>query len=455
METSILLGIGTGRSGTLSLSRLLNAQPGHSVTHENTPLLPWSSSDPAEALRKRFARWRRRRSTPVVGDVASFYLPYLEAAFELEPGLKVICIQRDREEVVESFCRWVDRVEPLPTNHWSANPAPGFYHDPVWSQIFPKYDDPDRETCLRRYCDEYRDRVEALAKRHPGRIRVFPMDDLNTEEGVRRILDFAGIPRDSQKPLIGSHANKTEQAKSRRRPEMPPDDPRRCVVLVPYQSHIVPQCEDSLKVLEKRGYTVRRVRGYAAIDQGRSQMASDALWQGFEETMWIDSDVGFQADDVDRLRKHRVPIVCGIYPKKGQRSLAAHVMPGTKELVFGAGGGLTELRYAATGFLLVRRPVYEQMQMQLRLPLCNERFSKPVVPFFLPMAIDDDDGAWYLGEDYSFCERARQCGFPVLADTAIRLWHVGNYAFGWEDAGLNKSRFDTFRYAINESDAPT
>jgi hypothetical protein len=31
-----------------------------------------------------------------------------------------------------------------------------------------------------------------------------------------------------------------------------------------------------------------------------------------------------------------------------------------------------------------------------------------------------------------------------MADTTIRLWHVGNHAYGWEDAGMEQERFDTF-----------
>ena len=38
--------------------------------------------------------------------------------------------------------------------------------------------------------------------------------------------------------------------------------------------------------------------GYANIDQGRNQMATDALNAGFEETFWIDADVQFASDDV-------------------------------------------------------------------------------------------------------------------------------------------------------------
>src|SRR4030095_13201139 len=84
---------------------------------------------------------------------------------------------------------------------------------------------------------------------------------------------------------------------------------------------------------ETAGYVVRRVSGYAAIDQGRSQMATDALAEGFDEIMWIDSDVDFDPDSVDRLRAHDLPVVCGIYPKKGVRALSSHLAPHTPQVV--------------------------------------------------------------------------------------------------------------------------
>ena len=65
-------------------------------------------------------------------------------------------------------------------------------------------------------------------------------------------------------------------------------DPSKCLVLVPVATRIEPACEAALAELARRGYTVRRVYGYAAIDQARSDMATDALADGFEETMWIE-----------------------------------------------------------------------------------------------------------------------------------------------------------------------
>lgn len=226
--------------------------------------------------------------------------------------------------------------------------------------------------------------------------------------------------------------------------------PERCVVLVPVAQHIEPACEAGLRELERRGYTVRRCHGYAAIDQGRSQMASDALADGFAETMWIDADIDFRPDDVELLRSHNRPMSCGIYAKKGMRALAVHVLPGTHKLILGAGGGLIEIRYAATGFLHVRREVYTTIHQRLELPVCNSWFGRPTIPFFLPMLLPTERGPWYLGEDYAFCERARQCGTSIVADTRIRLGHIGTHAFHWEEAGIERQRFATFHYHLSD-----
>jgi hypothetical protein len=219
---------------------------------------------------------------------------------------------------------------------------------------------------------------------------------------------------------------------------------------MPVSGAIDPDCEDALRELERRGYPVWRVRGYSAIDGARNQMASDALAQGFDELMWIDSDVVFDPDDVDKLRRHDLPLVCGIYPKKSRRQFACSFLPETRQVSFGIKGGAIEILYCGFGFTLTRRVVYETMQRQLHLPVCNQHFQSPLVPYFGPLVAGEGEQAWYLGEDYSFCERARRCGFRVMADTTIRLWHVGSYRFGWEDAGRDVERFGDYTFHVNE-----
>jgi hypothetical protein len=204
-----------------------------------------------------------------------------------------------------------------------------------------------------------------------------------------------------------------------------------------------------LQVLEKWGYVVRRVAGFSAIDFGRCAMAGEALRDGFEELMWIDSDTVFDPEAIVRLREHQLPFTGVLCPKKGQRLFACDFLPGTEKVLFGAQGGLMEVHYVGFGFVHTRREVYERMQQQLKLPVCNDRFGESIVPWFFPLIVDDGpDKKWYLQEDYAFCERARRVGYRIMVDTTIRLWHVGSYGYTWEDAGSDKPRYDNYTFHL-------
>jgi hypothetical protein len=210
----------------------------------------------------------------------------------------------------------------------------------------------------------------------------------------------------------------------------------------------------TLRELERRGYPVWRERGYSAIDAARNQLANDALAQGFDELMWIDADIVFDPDDVDELRRHDLPLVCGIYPMKASRQFACAFLPQTRQVLFGTRGDVLEILYCGFGFVLTRRVVYETMQQKLGLAVCNQRFQAPLVPYFTPLVAGEGEQAWLLSDDYSFCERARRCGFRVLADTTIRLWHVGSYRYGWEDAGRDVERFSDYSFHITDPTPP-
>jgi hypothetical protein len=65
---------------------------------------------------------------------------------------------------------------------------------------------------------------------------------------------------------------------------------------------------------------------------------------------------------------------------------------------------------------------------------------------------EEPDGHWYLSESFSFCERARQCGYRVWADTTIRLRHLGSYGYSWEDAGADPARHATYRFRVSDAE---
>jgi hypothetical protein len=210
-----------------------------------------------------------------------------------------------------------------------------------------------------------------------------------------------------------------------------------CCILIPLPANgrIEPEVERAVSQLAGAGYGLKVHTGWA-IDIARSVMASDALAEGYQELMWIDSDVLFDPNDVERLRASKREIICGIYTKKGLPELACRFLPSTQQVQLGAGGGEIEIEYAGTGFLYTRRSVYETLtNNRVAVPEVKTPGGKSCWPFFLPMV---ENGS-YLGEDFAFCSRVREAGYRIYADTTIRLLHIGRYAYGWEElAGVNR-----------------
>lgn len=222
------------------------------------------------------------------------------------------------------------------------------------------------------------------------------------------------------------------------------------VVLVPHLSGIIAECEASLRELEREGVRVIRSEGSSQIDVARNMLASDALHDGYDSIFFIDADIGFEPRDPLRLLARPEPVLCGVYSKKGSRELTSRFDRNVKSVEFGETGGLYPLRHAAGGFLRVKASVFVRLIEELRMPLCNARWSRGFWPFFQPMIVPLDDGDHhYLGEDWSFSERLAQIGVVPLADTTIRLWHYGRFPFGWEDAGADpRPRAARFSYEL-------
>jgi hypothetical protein len=222
------------------------------------------------------------------------------------------------------------------------------------------------------------------------------------------------------------------------------------LVLVPVGRAIEPECERGLSELTKRGYKVRAFPSTAALDVARSVAASQALADGMDDLVWIDSDIGFDADDLDRLCEHEASFTCALYPKRGAAELACHVLPGTAELLFGEHGGLTEVLYAGMGFCRIRREVFADIREKQSLPECRLGDKELFHPYFMPMMREPTSPGpmWYLAEDYAFCHRARLSGHPIFADTRIRLMHIGRYGYTWEDAMGDRTRYVNIRMKL-------
>lgn len=314
-------------------------------------------------------------------------------------------------------------------------------------RLFLNFDDAAFNDAMRRFLAEsFPERCRYEAGGHWPSAGGISATRVATDEGVE------SPPTPPQGPLIGMPSEPPSADSPLGIPHRTAEaaaPPGRCVVLVPARGGIAPDCEAGLRELERRGYPVRRFAAHGAIDQARSRLASDALAEGYEETLWVDADLAFHADAVERLRAHRLPLCGCVYARKAQRAVSVQLLPGTTEIVFGAGGGLLEVLYSSFGFILVQRSTYEAVAAQARLAACTAPGGgPPLIPFFLPAIRPHPSGSWYLSPGYSFCHRARQAGIPVVVDTAIRLGHLGEAGYSWEEAGASPQRYSTYRFHL-------
>lgn len=214
-------------------------------------------------------------------------------------------------------------------------------------------------------------------------------------------------------------------------------DLSKCVVIVPFMDAILHHVEDGLRALERSGVRVIRRGGCSAIDYARSALASAALIEGFDSILFIDSDVMFNPADAIRLLLRPEPIVAGIYSQKRFGKINALLMPGTTEIPWGDRGIDLEVRGVGAGFLRIRREAFQAIADHHGLVTCTGN-GCTLWPFFQPFPAPDEETGeiTYLCEDMAFCRLAREAGLKIIADTRIRLSHMGLFEYTWDVAAM-------------------
>ena len=214
-------------------------------------------------------------------------------------------------------------------------------------------------------------------------------------------------------------------------------DPSRHVAQVPVARFIELDCDHCLRGLEALGVRVDRSKGSSAIDIARNIRATDAIRDGYESILFIDSDIMFDPVDAVSLLRSPEPVIAGAYAAKrlGNGQLNVRFDDDVKSVRVGP---WAERPYpvlsVGAGFLRIKTDALRYMVKELDLPYCRmaDRFAWP---FFLPLVVVEDGEKRYLGEDYAFCYRCRLAGIVPKVDTSFRVYHIGDYAYGVEEAG--------------------
>lgn len=159
----------------------------------------------------------------------------------------------------------------------------------------------------------------------------------------------------------------------------------------------------------------------------------------FDWLMFIDVDLHFDENMVMRLwlqaKRWRERNPSGKWPIFGGLYALKKVRP---QFVYNAIQGaqldpktrLMPVRETGTGFMLIHRSIFEEMQEkmpELRFsPDDSEPDKRTRYDYFGVGPYEYPDGSRrYLSEDYMFCQRWRDLGGEVLADTGIQIRHQG------------------------------
>ena len=147
---------------------------------------------------------------------------------------------------------------------------------------------------------------------------------------------------------------------------------------------------------------------------------------------FVDADIGWEPWHLLVLLNRDVDVIGGLYPMK--------TMP-IKWVVNGFEGaeegpdGFQEVSKAGTGFLLMKKHVFEKMKAHPAVKQykndigLDPKFDQHLKTYF-DTAVRQNR---YYSEDWTFCENWRDLGGKIYVDKRVLLRHSGSYVFCMEN----------------------
>lgn len=157
------------------------------------------------------------------------------------------------------------------------------------------------------------------------------------------------------------------------------------------------------------------------IYDARNQIAEKAVKGGFDQVLWLDSDMTFERDTLMRLQAHldaglefisglyfarKKPIKPIIYKSLTVEEKNGGYVPKIESYMDYPRNSLFEIEGCGFGCCLVKTSLIKRV---------TEKFGLP----FFPVA--------GFGEDFAFCYRVKELGVPMYCDSSIKPEHLAYY----------------------------
>ena len=189
------------------------------------------------------------------------------------------------------------------------------------------------------------------------------------------------------------------------------------------------QFAQSLAVLNKVENCAIAFQMGSLIYTSRNNLASMAVQNECDYVLWLDSDMIFPPDVLQKLLEDREKgdIITGVYYRR--------VKP-FKPVLYSK----LEINDEGCDWL-----GYDDYPTDDLFEVAGCGFGCVLTPTNVFLDVAQKFGDMFapingVGEDLSFCWRAKQCGYKIMADPSIQCGHVGHYV-------VDRQFFETYKVA--------
>jgi hypothetical protein len=178
-------------------------------------------------------------------------------------------------------------------------------------------------------------------------------------------------------------------------------------------------------------WTMETMTNESLISRARNTLTAKFL-NNKESThlMFIDADIGFEPWHLLVMLNRDVDVIGGLYPMKSLPiKWCVNGFEGAEE----GPDGLQEVSKTGTGFMLIKRHVFEKLDAHpATKPFINDiglpAELNPYMKTYFDTAVRENR---YYSEDWTFCENWRDLGGKVWVDKRVLLKHTGTYVFDY------------------------
>jgi hypothetical protein len=177
-------------------------------------------------------------------------------------------------------------------------------------------------------------------------------------------------------------------------------------------------------------WTMETMTNESLITRARNTLTAKFLLNNDStHLMFIDADIGWEPWHLLVMLNADKDVIGGLYPMKSLPiKWCVNGFDGAKT---SEDGHLQEVSKTGTGFLLIKREVFEKLNKHPHvIPFKNDIGLDPALDAHMKTYFDTGVREnRYYSEDWAFCENWRDLGGEVWVDKRVLLKHSGTYVF--------------------------